>query len=71
MTKYHGRTYCCKNKVIGVCQTLKNNLYMVGCIKPSGSCQRVRILPLSLNPDELQTRLDEFAKERGLMEVLS
>ena len=69
MTEFYGKTYCYKNKTIGVCRTLNDGLFMVGRIKPSGSCQRVKILPLSTDSESLQNRLNEFAKVNGLSEV--
>ena len=69
MTEFYGKTYCYKNKTIGVCRTLNDGLFMVGRIKPSGSYQRVKILPLSTDSESLQNRLNEFAKVNGLSEV--
>ena len=71
MSEFYGQTYCYKNKTIGVCRTLASSVFMVGRIKPSGSCQRVKILPLSTDAESLQNRLDEFAKVNGLMKVRS
>ena len=69
MTKFYGRTYRYKDKVIGVCNTLSDDVFMIGHIKPSGSLRRVKNLPLFLKADEAQTKLDEFASSRGLTEV--
>lgn len=71
MSEFYGKTYCYKNKTIGVCRTLASSVFMVGHIKPSGSYKRVKILPLSTDAELLQKRLDEFAKEKGLTEVRS
>ena len=72
MTEFYGKTYCYKNKTIGVCRTLANNVFMVGHIKPSGNYKREKIrLPLSTDAELLQKQLDEFAKVKGLSEVRS
>lgn len=38
---FHGKTYRYKRKIIGVCQSSQDNLFMIGYIKPSSkwSCE--------------------------------
>lgn len=69
MTGFYGKSYRYKDKVIGVCNTLSEELYMIGHIKPSGTLKRVKIFPLFLRINEAQNALDEFARTRGLSEV--
>lgn len=69
MNGFYGKAYRYKDKTIGVCNTLTDDVFMIGHIKPSGSLKRVKILPLFLKVSEAQKALDEFAKARGLMEV--
>ena len=72
MAEFYGKTYSYKNKTIGVCRTLNDEVFMVGHIKPSGSYKREKIsLPLSSDAESLQNRLDEFAKNKGLKEINS
>lgn len=68
-TTFYGKSYVYKDKVIGVCNTLSDDVFMIGHIKPSGSLHRVKILPLFLKADEAQKKLDEFASSRGLTEA--
>lgn len=72
-TKFYGKSYMYKDKVIGVCPTLSNSLFMIGHIKSLGSFQRARIkvFPLFSSVTEAQMKLDEFACTQGLMEVQS
>ncbi len=69
MSRFYGKTYKYRDKVIGVCNTIGDGLYMIGHVKPSGSLKRVKILPLFLKVSEAQKALDDFAKARGLEEV--
>ena len=69
MSRFYGKAYKYKDKVIGVCNTISDGLYMIGHIKPSGSLKRVKILPLFLKVSEAQKALDDFAKARGLWEA--
>ena len=69
MSRFYGKAYKYKDKVIGVCNTISDGLYMIGHIKPSGSLKRVKMLPLFLKVSEAQKALDEFAKARCLTEV--
>ena len=69
MSRFYGKTYKYKDKVIGVCNTLNEDIFMIGHIKPSGSLKRVKILPLFLKVSEAQKALDDFAKARGLWEA--
>ena len=68
MTGFYGRTYRYKDKVIGVCQTLDPDIYMVAYPTPGGH-KRMNLIPLSDNPDVEQERLDVFAMAKGLPEV--
>ena len=70
-TTFYGKSYVYKDKVIGVCPTLRKELFMIGHIKSSGSFTRARIkaFPLFTSVAEAQTKLDEFARSRGLSEV--
>lgn len=68
MSRFYGKSYRYKDKVIGVCDTIGDG-YMIGHIKPSGSLRRVKILSLFDSSEEGQKCLDEFAKARGLSEV--
>ena len=69
MSRFYGKAYKYKDKVIGVCNTISDGLYMIGHIKPSGSLKRVKILPLFLKVSEAQKALDDIAKARGLWET--
>ena len=69
MNRFYGKAYKYKDKVIGVCNPLNEDIFMIGHIKPSGSLKRVKILPLFLKVSEAQKALDDFAKARGLWEV--
>ena len=69
MSRFYGKAYRYKDKVIGVLTTLNDGMFMTGYIKPSGSFKRIKILPLFLKADEAQKALDEFAQSRGLSEV--
>ena len=69
MSRFYGKAYKYKDKVIGVCNTISDGLYMIGHIKPSGSLKRVKMLPLFLKVSEAQKALDDFAQARGLWEV--
>lgn len=69
MSRFYGKAYRYKDKVIGVCNTLSDEPYMIGHIKPSGSLKRVKVLPLFLKIEEAQKALDDFASARGLAEV--
>ena len=71
MAEFYGKSYRYKDKVIGVCPTLNDEVFMIGHIKQSGSFQRARIkvFPLFSSVTEAQMKLDEFACTQGLMEV--
>ena len=70
MNGFYGKAYRYKDKVIGVCNTLSDELYMIGHFKPSGNLKREKIpLPLFRSIKEAQKALDEFAKARGLAEA--
>ena len=69
MSRFYGKAYKYKDKVIGVCNTISDGLYMIRHIKPSGSLKCVKILPLFLKVSEAQKALDKFAKAKGLQEV--
>lgn len=68
MTGFYGRTYRYKDKVIGVCQTIDPNVYMVGYATPGGH-KRMSSIPLSDSVDLEQARLNMFAMAKGLPEV--
>ena len=68
MSRFYGKAYKYKDKVIGVCNTIGDG-FMIGHVKPSGSLRRVKILPLFDSVEEGQKALDEFAAARGLVEV--
>ena len=68
MSRFYGKAYKYKDKVIGVCNTIGDG-FMIGHVKPSGSLRRVKILPLFDSVEEGQKALDEFAAARGLLEV--
>ena len=67
MSRFYGKAYRYRDKVIGVCNTIGDG-YMIGHVKPSGSLRRVKILPLFNSAEEGQKCLDEFARSRGLTE---
>ena len=67
MNRFYGKTYKYKDKVIGVCNTMNKNVFMIGHIKPSGSLKRV----LFRSIEEAQKALDEFAASKGLAEARS
>ena len=69
MSRFYGKAYRYKDKVIGVLTTLNDGVFMTGYIKPSGSFKRIKILPLFLKAEEAQKALDEFAQARGLSEA--
>lgn len=70
MTRFLGKKYKYKDTVIGVCDTLNEGMYMIGRVKPSGSMQRVKTLPLFLRECEAEAALQMFADARGLSEVM-
>lgn len=68
----NGKIYHYKDKVIGVCQTLDSNLYMVGYAKANGRSRariKSRNLPLCTSIDEAQKYLDEYAARNKLTEA--
>lgn len=71
MSRFYGKAYRYKDKVIGVLTTLNDGVFMTGYIKPSGSFKRIKALPLFLKADEAQKALDDFAKVRRLSEACS
>ena len=68
MNGFHGKSYRYKDKVIGVCNTLQDGVFMIGHTTTGGH-KRMKALPLFGSIDEAQKALDEFAAARGLMEV--
>lgn len=68
MTGFHGKAYRYKDKAIGVCNTLREGLYMIGHTTTGGH-KRVKALPLFGSVAEAQKALDDFAKARGLSDV--
>lgn len=73
MSGFHGKAYWYKGKIIGVCPTLSDEMFMIGHVKSSGSYQRCRIKEFNLYSsfEDAQRCLDEFAVSRGLSEVKS
>lgn len=68
MTDFYGKTYRYKDKVIGVCETLNPNSYMIGH-STKGGHKRVKNLPIFGSKDEAQKALDDYAHRKGLPEV--
>ncbi len=68
MNGFHGKAYRYKDKVIGVCNTLQDGVFMIGHATTGGH-KRMKALPLFGSIDEAQKALDEFAAARGLSEV--
>ena len=68
MSGFYGKAYRYKEKTIGVCNTLKGGIYMVGH-STTGGHKRVKALPLFESIEEAQKALDEFARSRCLTEV--
>ena len=63
MTNFYGKTYRYKDKVIGVCNTFSDDVvFMVGHTS-------IRSFPMFKSVAEAQTKLDDFARSRGLSEV--
>ncbi len=62
-TKFYGKSYMYKDKVIGVCNTFSDDVvFMVGHTS-------IRSFPMFKSVAEAQTKLDEFARSCGLTEA--
>ncbi len=68
MNGFHGKAYRYKDKVIGVCNTLRDGIYMIGH-KTTGGHKRVKVFPLFESIDKAQAKLDDYARGKGLPEV--
>lgn len=68
MTGFFGKSYRYKERIIGVCETLNEGMWMVGHATTGGH-RRMKKFPLCLKAEEAQARLDAFANARGLAEV--
>ncbi|MBQ3447264.1 MAG: hypothetical protein IJG37_06460 [Synergistaceae bacterium] len=68
MTGFYGKMYRYKDKVIGVCNTLNPDAYMVG-YATTGGHKRMKSIPVCGSVEEAQKALDEFASVKGLPEV--
>lgn len=62
MNGFHGKAYRYKDKVIWVCNTMRDWIYMVGH-------KRVKVFPLFESIDEAQALLNGYARAKGLSEV--
>ena len=65
---FYGKAYRYKEKTIGVCNTLREGVFMIGHATPGGH-KRIKALPLFEAIDDAQKALDEFAAAKGLTEV--
>ena len=65
------KAYHYKDKVIGVCPTLNEKLYMIGSVNPTGSYTRMKAkaLPICSSIEIAQENLDKYAVKNGLVEV--
>ena len=70
MTGFYGKTYRYKDKVIGVCETLNPDSYMIGHATKGGH-KRIKMFLIFKSKDEAQKALDTYAKDKGLPEVLA
>ncbi len=68
MNGFLGKAYRYKDKVIGVCNTLRDGIYMVGH-KTTGGHRRGKSFPLFDSVKEAQSVLDGYARAKGLPEV--
>lgn len=68
MNGFHGKAYRYKDKTIGVCNTLRDGVFMIGHATTGGH-KRIKALQLFESVEDAQKALDEFAKARGLEEV--
>ncbi|MBR0167394.1 MAG: hypothetical protein IJQ08_01840 [Synergistaceae bacterium] len=68
MTGFYGKTYRYKDKVIGVCETLNPDSYMIGHATKGGH-KRVKNLPIFGSIEEAQNALDDYARAKGLLEA--
>lgn len=64
---FYGKSYRYKDKVIGVCGTLSDDVYMVG-YATSGGHKRMKGLSLFGSKEGAQKALDEYAASKGLVE---
>ena len=64
---FYGKSYRYKDKVIGVCGTLSDDVFMIG-YATSGGHKRMKALPLFGSLNEAQEALSEYAAKRGLIE---
>ena len=70
MNDFYGRTYNYQGKIIGVCRFLCNKLYVISKYDPqTGESRNFR--PIFTDAEEGQKKLDEFAQEEGLSEVVA
>ena len=67
MTGFYGKTYRYKYRVIGVCNTLNPDSYMIG-YPTNGGHKRFKSLPIFGSIEEAQKALDDYAKKKGLLE---
>lgn len=68
MTGFYGKTYRYKDKVIGVCDTLDHDVFMIGHATTGGH-RRAKWLPLFGSIEEAQAALDRYAAAKRLPEV--
>ena len=68
MRDFYGKAYRYKDKVIGVCNTLRDGVFMIGHATTGGH-KRIKALPLFEAIDDAQKVLDDFAADKGLTEV--
>lgn len=68
MNGFYGKAYRYKDKTIGVCNTLRDGVFMIGHATTGGH-KRIKALPFFEAIDDAQKALDDFAKARCLMEV--
>lgn len=70
MTNFYGKTYRYKEKVIGVCNTLNPDSFMIGH-STTGGHKRLKFLPVFGNIEDAQKALDAYALKKGLPEVVA
>ena len=68
MSRFYGKAYRYKDKVIGVCNTLREGVYRIGACTTGGHT-RIKVFPLFATVQAAQHELDTYALFKGLPEV--
>ena len=70
MNDFYSRTYNYQGKIIGVCRFVYSKLFVIGTYDPkTGESRNFR--PIFTDAEEGQKKLDEFAQEEGLEEIIN